>query len=350
LKRRPALRTLLGAAVHELPLALWALRRGHRNSWVHTRNRREQLLEAPGQPGVRCQWQWTSNLHVAQVFPLVGLWLMRRALQDWPIALSDAREPVAEAPSVSFVIGHRGRDRFPLLIATLGTIAAQRGEPCECIVVEQSVEPESRGLLPAWVRYIHTPPPHVAMPYNRSWALNVGAAAARGRLLVLHDNDLLVPCDYAAQLWRHLREGYEVLNLKRFIFYLGEAPSARWGQERSPILDVPPLEIVQNLEAGASVAISAEVFQALGGFDEAFVGWGGEDNEFWERAATRKVYPYGYLPFVHLWHAAQPGKYSGRDAPAIERYYALSDRPVRQRIEDLQSRPRGRVEEPSLGE
>ncbi len=65
---------------------------------------------------------------------------------------------------------------------------------------------------------------------------------------------------------------------------------------------------MQNAEAGGSIALSRDAFHAIGGYDESFVGWGGEDNEFWERAQTRRVWPYGYLPFVHLWHAPQPEK------------------------------------------
>jgi GT2 family glycosyltransferase len=65
---------------------------------------------------------------------------------------------------------------------------------------------------------------------------------------------------------------------------------------------------MQNAEAGGSLAVDRETFFAIGGFDEAFVGWGGEDNEFWERAQSRKVWPYGYLPLIHLWHEAQPEK------------------------------------------
>jgi hypothetical protein len=74
--------------------------------------------------------------------------------------------------------------------------------------------------------------------------------------------------------------------------------------------------IVQNLEAGGSVAMARDAFFAIGGFDESFVGWGGEDNEFWQRALVRKTWPYGYLPLVHLWHAPQPEKASRKPVGA----------------------------------
>jgi hypothetical protein len=33
------------------------------------RNRRERLLAAPAGRGVCCDWRWTSDLHIARVFP-----------------------------------------------------------------------------------------------------------------------------------------------------------------------------------------------------------------------------------------------------------------------------------------
>ena len=131
---------------------------------------------------------------------------------------------------------------------------------------------------------------------------------AKGKVLVMHDNDMLVPQDYTAQIIERFREGYEVMNLKRFIFYLNEAHSRRIYSSDALSLDEAPEAIVQNLEAGGSVAISRDAYFEIGGFDESFVGWGGEDNEFWERAQTRKIWPYGYLPLIHLWHTPQAEK------------------------------------------
>jgi hypothetical protein len=208
-------------------------------------------------------------------------------------------------PEVSFVIGHRGLERLPHLERVLASIAGQAGARVECVVVEQSARPEIAGRVPAWASVLHTPAP-AGMPYSRAWAFNVGARAARGALLAFHDNDMLVPAGYAAELLAIRRRGYEVINLKRFVFYLGERGTARV-LDGKPIAG-PPERVIQNLEGGGSVAIDRGAFFAIGGFDESFVGWGGEDNEFWERAAVRSVWPWGYLPLVHLHHAEQPEK------------------------------------------
>ncbi len=298
------------------------------------RNRDEHLIPDSSGSYARCDWLWTSDLHIAKVFPFVGRALMKRALNDHPIAFR--AEPVQrqETPDVSFIIGHRGLARVPHLLATLSTIAAQVDVAFECIVVEQSNEPEIESLLPSWVRYVHTPLPYQDMPYSRSWTFNVGAELARGSLLILHDNDMLIPEDYAAQFVAHHHKGYEVINIKRFIFYLDKEHSERIMTSGRLRLNHPPETVVQNLEAGGSFAITRNAFFDIGGFDESFVGWGGEDNEFWERAQTRSVWPFGYVPIVHLWHENQPGKSDPKRRTA-ELLEERSSIPAAKRIEEL---------------
>ncbi len=58
----------------------------------------------------------------------------------------------------------------------------------------------------------------------------------------------------------------------------------------------------------------------------------------WERAETRRATRFGYLPFIHLWHAPQPEKVQGRAAPAVDRYYRLAMIPVGDRIKALRAR------------
>jgi hypothetical protein len=336
----------VGALLYDWPRLEMSLRglgpyRKLRTPWIGMRNRNESL--AIDGRGARCEWIFTSDLHVARVFPSAGARLMRHALRDWPIEFQETRK-TSDTPEVSFIIGHRGVDRLPHLSSTLRSIAAQRDVGIECIVVEQSAVPEIAPSLPSWVRHLHTPLPSSDYPYNRAWAFNAGARIARGAVLVFHDNDMLCPADYAAETISRTREGWSFLELKRFLFYFDETTTRElFSTHRIP--DRAPETVLQNAQGG-SIVVTRDAFFAVGGFDESFVGWGGEDNEFWERAeTTKRVYAFGCLPFIHLWHTAQAGKQSA-DAPAVRRYHELSAIPPKERIAILQSRPWGSASRP----
>src|SRR5262245_44468288 len=91
------------------------------------------------------------------------------------------------------------------------------------------------------------PPPNI--PFCRSWAFNAGARLAQGELLVLHNNDILAPSEYAT---RHLaRDGYQVVHLQRF-FLLDPAHPGRLMTERERRLDEAPESIMGNAEGGGS--------------------------------------------------------------------------------------------------
>lgn len=286
-----------------------------RGRWELIRNRREEIT-VRGR-GVRCEWLYSSTVHYCNVFPAAGDRLMRRAFREWPVVRAE-RPPATHAPDVSFVIGHRGTARLPLLLETLRSIAGQTGVAIECIVVEQSV---ATTELPSWIRQIHTPIARDDEPYRRASAFNDGVRHARGRVLVLHDNDMIVPAAYAAEAVRQIDSGLDAVDLKRFVFYLDEAGAHC---ER----------VVQNVRGG-SIVIRRDAYEAIGGFDESFVGWGGEDNDFWDRAETLRASRFGYLPLIHLWHAPQPEKGDTR-APAVLRYHEeLSRIPPAERIARL---------------
>jgi len=349
-----SLKQKIGAIIYDLPRFLWAVRPSYLHQdgvipWVFMHNRNERLIPDESKKGALCDWQWTSNLHIAKVFPNTGLRLMKRALNDWPIQLKSELSRQIKDPYVSFIIGQRGINRLPHLLITLKSIAGQRNISQECIVVEQTASPEIKEFLPSWVRYVHTQLPHPDMPYNRSWAFNVGARMAKGKLLVLHDNDMFVPQDYASQLIERYNEGYEVINLKRFIFYLNESHSKSIFSSGIIKTDAPPQFVVQNLEAGGSLAVNRDAYFSIGGFDEEFIGWGGEDNEFWERAQTLSVWPYGYLPIVHLWHEPQTEKFLYEKNSAQKKFRGLSQIPPETRINKLANRPYGSIEGPFMG-
>lgn len=333
-----SLRQRIGITTLECPAYLWAL--WGAGNWVRLHNRLEKLIPAPdGRPGVVCDWRWTSDLRACQLYPFLGRRLLRRAMHDWPLGTNPVRpNHTGSAPEVSFIIGHRGAEKVPHLQAVLQSVLAQAGPAVEVVVVEQAAEPVLT-VLPPGVTHVHAPPPEHDTPYNRSAAFNVGARAAQGEILICHDNDLLVPAAYAREACRILRSGGDVAYLGRFLFYLGEEHSRAVLSGREKVDAIPPVRVMQNFQGG-TLAIRRDAFVDVGGFDEGFAGWGGEDNEMYDRCAGLRIHRYGYLPFIHLHHPPQPGSLGSRPTQAyLDERLAV---PREARIRELSARQFGR--------
>jgi len=300
-------------------------------------NRREQVEAAPAGIGYACCWEFTSKLHAPTVQARLGLRLLQRCLTDAPI--ERRLEPVfrGEAPEVSVLIGHRGTERLPLLLATLETIAAQQQVAFECLVIEQDDHSCLEGLLPPWVKHVQFPLSEGKTGYNRSQAFNDGARLARGRVLLLHDNDMLVPKQYLARIVEKVKLGYQVVNPKRYVFYLSRLHSTEVMAGQASIDAEPALAIIQNLEGGGSMAITRDGYWEIGGMDESFQGWGGEDNEFWDRCQELRCWRWGYEPIVHLWHPSQPLK-QARDNVNVSMAHAKIKEDRQARITNLKTK------------
>ena len=286
------------------------------------RNRREQVTSDPRTAGRECLWEYRSFLTVARTFPRVGGRLLAHALRTWPIAFREEIAPHVR-PDVSVVVGIRGTARLPQFQACLASLRGQTGCGVEVIVVEQSARPELDRLDFRGARYVHSRPPAADMPYNRSWALNVGVRHSRGRALVLTDADMLLPAGFSAAVLSRLDAGLDGLRPVRFLFYLDSSTSASVQTDRR--LDgVTGCEDV-SANVNNPLALTRAAYDRLGGHDESFVDWGAEDTEFLQRASTLDFSHAGFLPAVHLWHPTAANAIAGdRNEPHLARVATTS--------------------------
>lgn len=185
-------------------------------------------------------------------------------------------------------------NQAPLLPATVGSLLAQTlaADAYEVIVVDDGSTDGTRGVLLEMQRTA----PHlrvITLPANRgrSGSRNAGIAAARGRIIIFVDSDIVVRRDFlAAHLAMHEASG---------------RPGGSAGiVSRGPVVPVPsPAEVPANGVSpfAASPAylnttnagVPAEALRSVGMFDESFPGYGWEDFELGlrlKRLGLRRVF------------------------------------------------------------
>ena len=330
-----ALRTRAGCWLHERWRTEWALALGGAParlvgpSWVDLCNRGERLARGSSPESRECAWGDSTYLTVCQVFPGVGARLLRHCLRSHPVRL--ASEPVPAdhdaQRNVSVITPFAGAAREAQFRCVLASLLGQTTAAAEIIVV--SFEDRVASLYD-WVRWVRVPADPAG--FNKSRLLNAAVTAARFPVVLLHDADILVPQDYLSTLAAAFAQGWEALKPIRFLFYLdqreAEAFAASGGSHRPEAVR----QVRQNF-AGGSTAIRKDAYERIGGHDEDFVGWGGEDVEFRDRMTTLNCFHGGFAPSVHLWHppapVCSPGYSNGclvdqkRAVPMAERVKAL---------------------------
>jgi len=283
-------------------------------TWLDLRNRRQQIELDPVSSGRVCLWTGSSLLTATRIFPKVGARLLQKCLAEWPIqfANSSPGRPAGVEPRISFIMPvGGGSGRIPHFRLSIASLLAQVDCPLEIIVVEYSAQPCYGPETPKECVYHHLPADPQVDGYNKSAAMNAGVKLARADVVVLLDADMVVPQRLAAWLTERFDRHPELAAMRfaRFIFNLDEADSR-------VMVPAGPLEVPQqikfvNQNTPMPLAVRKSAYDELGGHDEAFVGWGGEDVEFLSRLRTLKCCEGGRIPIVHIWHPFAPQKANG---------------------------------------
>jgi hypothetical protein len=344
------IRDLPGVLLRDIPRYRQALAhsgqgfRSDPRGWISLCNRIERLVREEGRPGVTCDWQWGSALHASQVLPSLNRRLLAAAMAEWPIRFSSQPGFGDQAPQVSFIFAHGGVDRLPQLVRTIQSVFAQ-SIPVECLVVDQTPVP-IHAQLPAGVVYRHLDKRGVPEGWHKAWAYNVGARLARSPILVFHDGDVCAPSEYASEVLRTLGTGtYGAASLQRFLFYLSPGETRQLNLQGALESSFVPTMTFQNWKGG-TIAVVRDAFFDMGGFDEGFVDWGGEDDEFYDRCSIVGHCRNGFLPFVHLWHAPQPERKSSTNPNIADVMPWRMAMPTADRVAELRARDWGSPERP----
>ena len=296
-ERWDAERVLMGRSVP------WAPRR----DWLDLCNRTERLRTDVVTEGRECLWKDSSPLTVSRVFPQVGPRLLRHVMQQWPIVLEQTPVECDQTPDVSVLIAIGGTDRLPQFHLSLKSVLLQQGVRFEVIVVEQSPQPQLEDQLPAHVVYRHQPS-DPDQQFNKSRALNLGAEIAKGGVLAIHDGDYVLPNQYLARCLPMMDQA-DGMRPARWIVHLDHRSTQRTCEQGAIPTDASVEKIIQNNPT--PMLCTKSCYWDIGGHDESFIGWGGEDLEFLSRLRTHRVLEGGFLPVIHLWHPPAAKKASG---------------------------------------
>ncbi|WP_193128820.1 glycosyltransferase family 2 protein [Gulosibacter sediminis] len=209
---------------------------------------------------------------------------------------------------VSVVIGFRDWGAERIRRSAQSIVAAFDGIAGEVIISDYG----SQDPRPTEVVAQELGAKHVFTPgdpdWSRSRALNAGFAVAEGKVLISTDADML----FSPKSIRRIVETAQEAEQCALFLQCRDLPESMGDDyfEAHPEVDWNELEIVGRLRPrwgmGGMMAISAEGFAAIRGFDERLHTYGGEDLDFAQRA-RRAGYRTVWVDdpdvrMYHMWH------------------------------------------------
>lgn len=199
---------------------------------------------------------------------------------------------------MTYVIGYRHSDeRYKNLTRTMEWL--MQIPNIDVVIVEQDTNPK---FINSWgVNYIFAYNP---LPYNRSWAFNIAYRDYPNDYLAFGDSDLVMDTNEFINSFNKLSE-FDVVSPYKSVLDLTPDETEKdlvfWKSITRPGRGETDNQKI-NL-CGGLVFFTKQAFEKVGGWNEDFIGWGGEDD-----FQTFKVNSLGLrtleMPYriYHLYH------------------------------------------------
>lgn len=165
-------------------------------------------------------------------------------------------------------------------------------------------------------------------PFNRAAAINEGAAAAGWDVLVVIDSDIVIDGPTVLEAVRVAEAtGKLVLPYTRRRLVTPDGTRRILAGKHAGSWDTVSRPDANTAHCSSVIVVHRTLWETVGGFDDRFVGWGGEDDAF--HAACLALAGVERLPgnVYHLHHRPSPEK--DWRAPLYLQCKALSERYVR---------------------
>ncbi len=188
------------------------------------------------------------------------------------------------------------------------------GDGLNVVLVEHSTAPDPDLELPASVKRIHIQADD--QPFNKALACNVGFVAADSPMIALVDADTLVPTQSLMQSIHAVRNDLDAVRpFGRLVELDEDSTNAISDGAPLPSSQVGVRDDARQGEyiplCGGIVIIRSSAYERVGGMDETFQGWGGEDDAL-SVALARKGMRCGILEHEAAFHLAHPRSVESR--------------------------------------
>lgn len=148
---------------------------------------------------------------------------------------------------------------------------------------------------------------HVTGLFNRAAAVNTAAQiAGNWDVAVVADADAWVPEKQLREAVRRARATGQVTSALSEVWMLPESVSSTILRAKGVPANITRPQVRKTASGETQsicLAVPRAVFEAIGGFDDGYRGWGGEDNAFWHAATVAAGEPNRVNgPAYHLYH------------------------------------------------
>lgn len=252
--------------------------------------------------------RWRSSFTWHDTLPFPGTWLSSEyTFKTDPDSLSeDVGDSVRYPLKLIYIVHADGLDETWLdrLRVSIDSANQQQGEQHFKIFIADYSTESIMHCVEEFLfderQYFHQP---VHGVFNRAWCINHAARrflTSSDKYFLVSDIDIIFPTDFAEKcVSKYLSSGRDIC-LTAPAYYLEESGSKSVRSYADPFMGKMP---IWRIFPGGCCLYSQDLFNRLGGFDEAYEGWGSEDEDLYERAsAASNVIVDRSMRFLHIDH------------------------------------------------